>query len=54
MTLLTEKDFDTKAGQKRIISAIHQLEVKVRELSQLVHDCLEEECRLERDLEGLD
>jgi hypothetical protein len=54
MTLLTEKDFETKSGQKRIIYTIHQLEVKVRELSHLVHDCLEEEDRLERDLEGLD
>ncbi len=54
MALITERDFETKAGQKRIIAVIHQLEVRVRELDTLVHDCLKKEDLLERDIRGFD
>ena len=54
MTLLTPRDFDTDVGRKRIISKIHRLEEKVNELNRLVHESIQQESRLERDLEGLD
>lgn len=55
MTLLImPRDFETDAGKKRIISKIHRLEERVHTLNQLMHECLQRESRLERDLEGLD
>lgn len=52
MPLLSERDFETKEGQRRIVSAIHNLETKVHELNHLVHECLKREGRLESDLVG--
>lgn len=54
MVLLTQHDFETVAGQKRIITTIHSLEQKIVELDRLVHKCLRQEGRLEQDIEGLD
>ena len=54
MTLLNPRGFETGAGKKRIISKIHRLEERQHEVGRLVHECLKQEHRLERDLEGLD
>ena len=54
MTLLTQKDFETTSGQKRIITKIHSLEQKVHELDDLVHECLKKEDHLEEELEEYD
>ncbi len=50
MILLTDKDFETKHGQKRIINAIHRMDVKIRELELLMKASQEEEQHLERDI----
>jgi hypothetical protein len=54
MLLITERDFESPAGHKRIITVIHQLDVKVRELTKLVHGCMREAHQLEKELQGLD
>ncbi len=54
MTLLTPHDFETATGQRMIIAKIHTLEQRVHELSKLVHECLSEEERLEKDFKGYD
>ena len=54
MTLITQRDFETKAGQEKIAKTIHNLEARVHELDCLVHDCLKEEHQLESELAGGD
>jgi hypothetical protein len=54
MSLLTQHDFETAAGQKRIILKIHSLEQQVHELKRLVQVCLKKEGRLEEELEEYD
>jgi exonuclease VII small subunit len=49
MTLLTQPDFDSKAGQTRIITEIHRLERKVHDLEQSVRKLDQTETALERD-----
>ncbi len=52
MTLITEHDFETKTGRKKIVSAIYELETKVRNLTHLINECRKEERQLEKDIEG--
>lgn len=52
MHLITQHDFETKAGQQKIIQTIHALESKVHELKQIVDKLTQEEDRLENELQG--
>lgn len=52
MQLITQHDFETKAGQQKIVMTIHNLERTVHELNQKVHDLAHKEGVLERDLQG--
>lgn len=52
MSFITQNDFETKAGQEKIIKAIHSLDYKVRELDQKVNDLAQRERSLERDISG--
>lgn len=52
MTLLTEKDFETKIGRRRIISTIQQLEIKAMELQRSLHEHAVENERLRRDFDN--
>lgn len=52
MPLITQRDFETKAGQEKIVKVIHSLEARLQELDQLVRECLQEEQRLESDIVG--
>jgi len=52
MTLLTQRDFESKAGQERIIKTIHKLESELHQLKTTVHQLAQEEKFLERDLQG--
>lgn len=52
MTLLTQKDFQTKAGQEKIIRTIHQLEVKLYEIETEFKKLSQKERSIERELQG--
>jgi len=52
MHLITQRDFETKAGQQKIVRTIHSLESKVHELEQMVQTLAQEEDRLEHELQG--
>lgn len=52
MHLITRHDFETKAGQQKIVQTIHTLESKVHELERVVYKLAQEEDRLEHDLQG--
>lgn len=52
MHLITQRDFETEAGQQKIVQTIHTLESKIHELEQVVHKLSQEADRLEHELEG--
>ncbi len=52
MSLLFRKDFDTKAGQEKIIKTIHKLETKIHELEIVFHKLQKQEEKVERELQG--
>lgn len=52
MHLISQRDFETKTGQKKIIESIRSLESKVRDLEQNVQVLSERENLLEQDLQG--
>ena len=52
MHVITQHDFETKAGQQKIILAIHRLESRVLELEKTVHTLAKENDMLEHDLQG--
>jgi len=52
MSLLTRYDFESVAGQERIITAIHKLEAKVHELQIEVHALQQQDSLIEDDLQG--
>jgi len=52
MHLITQRDFETKAGQQKIVQTIHTLEIKVRELQQMVHTLAHKEDILKHELQG--
>ena len=52
MSLITQKDFETKGGQEKIVHAIHTLEQRVYELDQKYVDLAQKESMLERDMNG--
>lgn len=52
MALITQKDFETKAGQEKIVKVIHNLEYKVHEIDQKLHELVHKENMLERDMGG--
>lgn len=54
MTLLKPSDFETEAGQEKIIRAIHSLDHKVHELTESLHELARKEDVLERDREKYD
>ena len=54
MTLITQKDFDSRAGQEKIVQAIHTLERKIHELDQKIQTLHEKEDALQRDVAGYD
>jgi hypothetical protein len=51
MKLLTQRNFETKAGQEQIISAIHNLQRRVHELENSVELLSQQEARLEHELQ---
>jgi hypothetical protein len=52
MTLLTQNDFDSKAGRKKIITELHLLDRKVHDLELAVRQLTQGEAAIERELEG--
>lgn len=52
MTLISQRDFETKAGQERLVKKIHQVEVQVNELKEKIKKLERLEKAIERDLEG--
>ena len=52
MTLLTQHDFDSQAGQAKIIAEIHSLDRKVHDLELAVRQLAQGEAAIERELEG--
>ena len=53
MALITQRDFETKAGQEKIAKVIHSLEYKVHELESRLRELAEKEIALERDVGGI-
>lgn len=51
MTLVTLHDFETKAGQKKIIMTIHKLEEKVHELNHELDELTQKVETLEKDVQ---
>ena len=52
MTLLSQHDFNSKAGQEKIITEIHRLDRKVQDLELAVRQLAQGEATIERELEG--
>jgi hypothetical protein len=52
MTLITQHDFDSQAGQTKIITEIHRLDRKVHDLELAVKQLTQGETAIERELEG--
>jgi hypothetical protein len=52
MLIIQQRDFESKAGQERIIKTIHHLEVSVHELKRVVAQLSTEDQFLERDLQS--
>lgn len=52
MSLLTRHDFDTVAGQDRVIAAIHKLEAKVNRLEVEIHKLQQQDSLVEDELQG--
>lgn len=52
MALITQHDFETKAGRGKIVRTIHSLESKVHELEKKTGDLTRAIEALENDLEG--
>ncbi len=52
MHIISQRDFETKAGQEKIIIAIHTLERKVHELEKKAQTLNQAELSLERNLQG--
>lgn len=52
MTLLSQHDFDSKAGQAKIIAEIHLLDRKVHDLELAVKQLAQSDAAVERELEG--
>ncbi len=53
MSLITERDFDTKTGQEKIVRTIHSLEQKVHSLEQKLHALTITSETLEHDMAEL-
>jgi|AntRauTorckE5430_2_1112549.scaffolds.fasta_scaffold67141_2 hypothetical protein len=51
MILLSQRDFETKAGQTKIIQRIHQLEAKIHELELTVQELAQKDEMFEKDLQ---
>ena len=52
MTLLSQHDFETKAGQEKIVKTIHALEVKIREIEIEIHKFQQKEKMIQKELQG--
>ena len=52
MILLSQRDFETKTGQTKIIQTIHQLEAKIHELEITVHELAQKDEMFEKDLQS--
>jgi len=52
MTLLSQKDFDTRAGRTKIITELHLLDRKVHDLELIVKQLSQEDAAIERELQG--
>lgn len=52
MVLITQRDFQTKAGQERVVKTIHKLESRVHDLEQKIQILKQRDTFFERDLEG--
>jgi hypothetical protein len=51
MHVITSRDFESKAGQEKIITTIYNLERKVHELEKRLRKVDQAEHSLERDLQ---
>jgi len=52
MLLLTQRDFESKAGQEKIIKNIHNLEVKLHELEIELRTLQQKDKMIEQELQG--
>ena len=52
MHVITHRDFETKAGQEKIITTIYNLDQKVHQLEKKLRSIELAEHSLERDLQG--
>ena len=52
MTLITSRDFETKAGQERIVKTIHHLETKLHDLECKMKNLEREERAIKKEIEG--
>lgn len=52
MALITQHDFKSEVGQKKIVRTLHHLEAKVHELEKRIDGLAREDTFFERDLKG--
>jgi cell division protein FtsB len=52
MTLLSQHDFESRAGQEKIVKTIHALEAKIHEMEKEIHKLQQKEKMIEKDLQG--
>ena len=52
MKLITQKDFESKEGQQKIINSIHQLERRIHNLEKETKKQSHQDDFIERDLQG--
>ena len=52
MSLLSQRDFDTKSGQEKIIRTIHSLEATLHEVELVVRKLQQKEKQTEQELRG--
>jgi hypothetical protein len=52
MLILTQRDFETVAGQERIIKSIHQLEAKVHKLELELHKLQQKDDLIDQEFQG--
>jgi len=52
MILLTQRDFESKAGQEKILKTIHQLEAKLHDIEIELHKLQQKEELFEHESQG--
>jgi len=50
--LLSQRDFETKAGQEKIIKTIHKLEAKLHEIETELRTLQQKEAQIVQELQG--